>query len=76
MTTIRRQFLSRDAAEAFIAGLEYVNESSIDNIKLVIDPHGDFAVEFEDEDVHDEDDIADPYQLLDTQLGRKILGLE
>ncbi len=53
MAIVKRSFLSRDAAEAFIEGLEYVNESTINGIKLLDRTHGDFVVQFEDEDVEE-----------------------
>jgi len=55
MATIERSFLTRDAAEAFIEGLEYVNDSAITNIHLVVPLHGDFLVRFEDEDREEEE---------------------
>ena len=50
MATIKRSFLSRDAAEAFIEGLEYVNDSTIDDIRLIEKRNKDFIVQFTDTD--------------------------
>lgn len=48
--TIRRSFLSRDAAEAFMEALEYVNDSAISDIQLIAKPNRDFVVQFTDAD--------------------------
>lgn len=48
--TVTRNFLTRDAADAFIEGLEYVNDSTITDIQLIVKPHGDFTVRFIDGD--------------------------
>lgn len=52
MALIKKTFLTRDAADAFIAGLEYVNDSAIQDIELIEVTHADFVVQFTDED-HD-----------------------
>ena len=47
---VKRTFLTKDAALAFMEGLEYVNDSTITHIELVERPNRDFVVKFVDED--------------------------
>ena len=56
MGRVQRKFATPDAAEAFVEGIEYANDSAItiDGIEEL--PDGRFAVVFDDED-RDDDDI-------------------